>query len=149
MFVATSIALAVIAALVIAYPFLRRQPSEEFLEAVPDAFEDLERRWEAALDGLAGAEFEHAIGTASEQDYAYARRLYVNDMAALMLAMDADEETERVLLHEVSERIDEVRWRVLGPGGVTPTVVCANCSFGIDSPLDDCPNCGSPLVADA
>ena len=67
MLVLIAIILALIPALIIAYPFLRRGESSEWLDDESSPMATLQRRWEAALAGIRSAELEHAIGNLSDR----------------------------------------------------------------------------------
>ena len=61
MLVLIALLLALIPAIAIAYPFLRRGGEWQDDEGAPMA--ELERRWDDALAGLRNAELEHAVGS--------------------------------------------------------------------------------------
>ena len=90
MLVLIAIILALIPAIIIAYPFLRRGESSEWLDDESSPLATLQRRWEAALDGIRSAELEHAIGNLSEEDYRWLRRQYMREAAVVMRAMELE-----------------------------------------------------------
>jgi len=114
MLVLTAVLLALIPALIIAYPFLRRGESSEWLDDESSPMATLQRRWEAALDGVRSAELEHAIGNLSEEDYRWLRRQYMREAAVVMRAMELEQEEEETLLTRIEVESRRVRERVLG-----------------------------------
>ena len=146
MLITLAILLALIPIIAVLYPFYRTRSENEYLEDEADPKEELARRWDAALSGLKTAELERAIGNLTEKDYAWLRNQYVTDAAKIMKAMELEAEQEQDLLVSIETQIRQIRYRVLGPNGVEPATTCPNCAFGMDQTLDDCPNCGLPLV---
>ena len=114
MLVFLAIVLALIPAIIIAYPFLRRGESNEWLDDESSPMATLQRRWEAALDGIRSAELEHAIGNLSEEDYRWLRRQYMREAAVVMRAMELEHEEEEALLTRIEVESERVRARVLG-----------------------------------
>lgn len=114
MLVLLAIVLAVIPAVIIAYPFLRRAESVEWLDDESSPMATLHRRWEAALDGIRSAELERAIGNLSEEDYRWLRRQYMREAAVIMRAMELEHEEEEALLTQIEVESRRVRTRVLG-----------------------------------
>ena len=108
MLVLIAVVLALIPAIIIAYPFLRRGESGEWLDDESSPAATLQRRWEAALDGIRSAELEHAIGSLSDEDYRWLRRQYMREAALVMRAMELEQEEEEALLTQIrveSERV--------------------------------------------
>lgn len=114
MLVLIAIILTLIPALVIAYPFLRRGESSEWLDDESSLMATLQRRWEAALDGIRSAELEHAIGNLSEEDYRWLRRQYMREAALVMRSMELEHEEEEAMLTQIQVESERVRTRVLG-----------------------------------
>ena len=114
MLVLLAIILALIPAVIIAYPFLRRGESSEWLDDESSPAATLQRRWEAALDGIRSAELEHAIGNLSEEDYRWLRRQYMREAALVMRSMELEQEEEEALLTQIEVESKRVRERVLG-----------------------------------
>ena len=114
MLVFIAVALALIPAIVIAYPFLRRGVSSEWLDDESSPMATLQRRWDAALDGIRSAELEYAIGSLDEDDYRWLRRQYMREAAVVMRAMDLEQEEEEELLTQIESEGARVRARVLG-----------------------------------
>ena len=117
MLVLIAVALALIPAIVIAYPFLRRGASSEWLDDESSPMATLQRRWDAALDGIRSAELEYAIGSLAEEDYRWLRRQYMREAAVVMRAMELEQEEEEVLLTQIESESERVRARVLGDEG--------------------------------
>lgn len=118
MLVLIAVLLALIPAIVIAYPFLRRGEQNEWLDDESSPLATLQRRWEAALDGIRSAELERAIGNLSEEDYRWLRRQYMREAAVVMRAMELEHEEEEAFLTQIEVESRRVRARVLGDGDV-------------------------------
>ena len=114
MLVLIAVLLALIPAIVIAYPFLRRGDSSEWLDDESSPMATLQRRWEAALDGIKSAELERAIGNLSEEDYRWLRRQYMREAALVMRSMELEHEEEEALMTQIEVESRRVRERVLG-----------------------------------
>ena len=114
MLVFLAIVLALIPAVIIVYPFLRRGESSEWLDDESSPMATLQRRWEAALDGIKSAELEYAIGNLSEEDYRWLRRQYMREAAVVMRSMELEHEEEEALLTRIEAESEHVRARVLG-----------------------------------
>ena len=114
MLVLIAVLLALIPAVIIAYPFLRRGESSEWLDDESSPMATLQRRWEAALDGIRSAELEHAIGNLSEDDYRWLRRQYMREASVVMRSMELEHEEEETLLTQIEVESRRVRERVLG-----------------------------------
>ena len=94
MLVFIAILLALVPAVAILYPFVRRSrqatPPDE---SSPQA--ELARRWDSALSGLQSAELEQSIGNLSTDDYEALRHRYMTEAALVMKAMDLEDERKR------------------------------------------------------
>lgn len=97
MLVLIALLLALIPAITIAYPFLRRGASE-WQDDEGSTRATLERRWDAALAALRSAELEHAVGSLSAEDYRWLRRQCLREAAAAMRAMQLEPEQEEAML---------------------------------------------------
>ena len=117
MLVLIAVLLALIPAVIIAYPFLRRGESAEWLDDESSPMATLRRRWEAALDGIRSAELEYAIGSLAEEDYRWLRRQYMREVAIVLRAMELEQEEEEALLTQIETESRRVRERVLGEDG--------------------------------
>lgn len=146
MLIAITVVLVLVPAVVILWPFVRRGSSQEYLEDESSPRAAIERKWDATILGLRNTELEWSIGNLEEEDYRWLRNQYVNDAAVLMKSMELEDSQEQELLESIELEIRQVRYRVLGPNGVTPLVTCPSCSYGMEQKMDDCPNCGVPLV---
>lgn len=114
MLVLIAVLLALLPAVIIAYPFLRRGESNEWLDDESSPAATLQRRWDAALDGIRSAELEHAIGNLSEDDYRWLRRQYIREAALVLRAMELEHDEEEALLTQIEVESRRVRGRVLG-----------------------------------
>jgi hypothetical protein len=85
-----AIALVLLPAAAITYPFLRKRQLPEMLddESAPQA--ELSRRWEATLASLKNAELERALGSLTEADYRWLRHRYMAEAAAILKAMELE-----------------------------------------------------------
>ena len=97
MLVLIALLLALIPAIAIAYPFLRRGGGE-WQDDEGSTRATLERRWDAALSALRSAELEHAVGSLSPEDYRWLRRQCLREAAAAMRAMQLEPEQEEAML---------------------------------------------------
>lgn len=113
MLVLIGLLLALIPAAVIAYPFLRGG-GREWLDDESSAAATLQRRWDAALDGIRSAELERAVGNLADADYRWLRRQYMREAAVVMRAMDLEREQEEAMLSAMDAEARRVRERVLG-----------------------------------
>ncbi|MCY3542596.1 MAG: hypothetical protein OXH22_00925 [Chloroflexi bacterium] len=118
MLVLIAVLLALIPAVIIAYPFLRRGESAEWLDDESSPMATLQRRWDAALDGVRSAELEYAIGSLAEEDYRWLRRQYMREAAIVLRAMELEQEEEEALLTQIEIETRRVRARVLGEDGM-------------------------------
>ena len=119
MLVLIAVLLALIPAVAILYPFLRRLGQSELLEDESSPQAELARRWDAALAGLKNAELERAIGNLSDQDYRWIREQYMTDAALVMKAMELEEEQEKELLSTIDREVQAARIRAQGRGKET------------------------------
>ncbi|MYC07845.1 MAG: hypothetical protein F4X57_11865 [Chloroflexi bacterium] len=118
MLVLIAVLLALIPAVIIAYPFLHRGESAEWLDDESSPMATLQRRWDAALDGVRSAELEYAIGSLAEEDYRWLRRQYMREAAIVLRAMELEQEEEEALLTQIEIETRRVRARVLGEDGM-------------------------------
>ncbi len=115
MLVLIAFALALIPAVAILYPFVRR-PVEE-AEDEGSTRRELSRMWDAAVVGLKNAELERAVGNLTEQDYRWLKEEYMTEAARAMKAMGLDREQEQDLIEALESEVRAVRSRVLGVEG--------------------------------
>ncbi len=114
MLVFIAVMLALIPAIAIVYPFLRRGESNEWLDDERSPMEILQQRWEAAFDGILSAELEYAISNLSEEDYRWLRRQYMREAALVMRAMELEQEEEEAMLKRIETESKRARERVQG-----------------------------------
>ena len=114
MIVAIAIALTLIPALFILWPFVMglRRDEFEYDEGAPQA--DLARRWDAAVAGLASAELDRSLGNLSEEDYQGLRTQLLSEAADLMREMELSEDEEERMLFALSEEVRGARARIAG-----------------------------------
>jgi hypothetical protein len=117
MLVLLAVLLALIPAIAILYPFLRKPGGWQLLDDEGSTSSELSRRWEAAVTGLRNTELDRAIGNLADTDYRWLREQYMTDAALVMKAMELEEEQERDLLSTIEEEVRSVRERVLGADG--------------------------------
>jgi hypothetical protein len=116
MIILIAILLALIPTIAVLYPFLRRTGNAWLEdESAPQA--ELERRWDAALAGIKGAELEYSIGNLEEEDYHWLRHQYMKEAAVVMRAMELEEEQEEELMSAIEQEVQKVRQRALGSNG--------------------------------
>lgn len=116
MIVAIAIALTLIPALFILWPFVMglRRDEFEYDEGAPQA--DLMRRWDAAVAGLASAELDHSLGNLSGEDYRGLRAQLMAEAADLMREMELSEDEEERMLSGLREELLSARARIEGEG---------------------------------
>jgi hypothetical protein len=102
-----AILLALIPAVAILYPFIRRPHSPVLDES--SAYSDLTRRWDAAVAGLKSAELEHSIGSLADDDYRWLREQYLAEAALIMRDLDLEEQQEREFRASLDNEIQRVR----------------------------------------
>ena len=117
MLVLIAVLMALLPAVAILYPFLRRRQVLPLLDDESSTYADLARQWEAAVAGLRSTELERAIGNLNEADYLWIREQYLTDAALVMKAMELEEQQEEELLAGIEDEVQRVRERVLGEDG--------------------------------
>ncbi len=142
MLVVIALLLALIPAIAVLYPFLRRRSVSTAVVDEGSTEAELARRWDAALSGLKNAELEHAIGNLAPTDYRWLREQYMTEAALVMKAMDLEVEQERDLLSAVRREVRSVRIRAVGPDEPT---ACPACAAPVEANAGECPECGRPL----
>ncbi len=121
MLILVAIVLALIPAIAILYPFVRRRIGDEIVEDESSPQAALQRRWDSAVAGLRSAELEYALGNLAEVDYRWLREQYMLEAAQVMKAMELEFEQEEELLASVAREMRNARLRVLGANGVGPS----------------------------
>ena len=113
MLVLTAFLLALIPAVAIAYPFLRRAGSSLLSdEDTRDA--ELASRWETAVAGLRSTELEWAIGNLAEEDREWIRERYMTDAALVLKEMELEEADEHALMATVEREMQRARTQAVG-----------------------------------
>jgi hypothetical protein len=121
MLVLIVVLLALIPAVAILYPFLRRPGQVLPLEEdESSAYAELSRRWEAVVAGLKNTELEHAIGNLADEDYRWLTEQYTADAAVVMKALDLEEHQEREFQSALEAEVLNARRVVGATDGVRP-----------------------------
>jgi hypothetical protein len=97
------------------YPFFKRFGSraDSWIDESSLTLE-LERRWEAAMEGLQSAEFERAIGNLDHDDFEWLREVHVTEAVLVLKAVDVSEHDERLIMDEVDSGLSRIRRRAIG-----------------------------------
>ena len=146
MLVLIAVILALIPAVAILYPFLRRQGRDELLEDESSPQAELNRRWEVALAGLKNTELEASIGNLAEEDYRQIRQQYLTEGALVMKAMELEEEQEREMVAYVEREVQQARLRARGHDAGGPSMTCPHCFSEAAQDSSKCPSCGRSLA---
>ena len=115
-----AVLLALIPAVAILYPFLRRRDRPTATEEDGRLHTVLVQRWESALAGLKNTELDRAIGNLTEDDYHLLREEYMTEAALAMRAMDLEEVQERELFSGLRAEVRTVREGAVGGDGSMP-----------------------------
>ena len=113
MLVLAAFLLALIPAVVIAYPLLRRAGSSLLSDEDTQAAE-LASRWETAVAGLRSTELEWAIGNLADEDRKWLRERYMTDAALVLKDMELGETEEHALMATVEREIKRARTQAVG-----------------------------------
>lgn len=113
MLVFIAILLALVPAVAILYPLLRRRDDDVLYEDEGSPQSELAQRWDVALAGLKNAELEWAIGNLAEEDYHWLRQQYMTEAATIMKAMELEEQQEQELLASIEHELQQTR-RLIG-----------------------------------
>ncbi len=95
MLVLIGLALVLIPAVAILYPFLKRPGSLDLPGVDPTTPAELSRDWERAMDGLKNTELDWSIGNLTEDDYQLLREQYMTDAALALKAMEELDSTSQ------------------------------------------------------
>ena len=114
MIVLITIALVLVPAAAVLYPFLRPGRLPDSLEDETSPRAEMERRWDSALAGLRTAELERAVGSLTDDDYRWLRDRYMTDAAVVMKSMELEDQEEREMLASIEDEMRRARERVLG-----------------------------------
>ena len=120
MIVLITLALVLVPAAAILYPFLRRERPADVPEDETSPRAEMERRWDSALAGIRTAELERAVGSLTEDDYRWLRDRYMTDAAVVMKAMELEEQEEREMLAAIEREMRQARERILGGDAPPP-----------------------------
>ena len=110
--------LAVVPAIAILYPFLRRTQYQILLRDEPTREETLSQRWDAAVSGLDSVELEWSVGDLDEQEYLRLRNLYMTEAALVMKAMGRTEVEDGITREATGRRSVEQSSPGAGEGRV-------------------------------
>ncbi len=116
MLILIALLLALIPAIAILYPFLRRQELATAVDDQESDSSDLSRRLDSAMSGLKNNELEHALGNLTEDDYRVLRRQYMDEAAAAMKAMDLQDQEEHDFLADLKDEVRSLRDGLSGEG---------------------------------
>ena len=145
MLVLIAVLLALLPAIAIIYPFVRRMGGDELPEDEISPEVELGLRWDAALAGLKSAELDWTIGRLAEDDYRWLRERYMTEAALVMKAMELEEDQRGVLLASIERELEEARVRALESEGAGPST-CPQCSRPVQPGAARCPDCGKSLA---
>ncbi len=115
MVVLLSILICAMPIVAVLYPFFKRSGSraDSWIDESSLTLE-LERRWEAAMEGLQSAEFERAIGNLDHDDFEWLREVHVTEAVLVLKAVDVSEHDERLIMDEVDSGLSRIRRRAIG-----------------------------------
>ena len=145
MLIFVAILLALVPAVAILYPFVRRREDGALSEDESSPQAELARRWDAALAGLRNVELERTLGNLAEEDYHWIRQQYMTEAAGILKAMELEEQREQELLADIEHQLRETR-RLLGEDGANLPITCLQCTSQAPSGSESCPACGHPLA---
>ena len=145
MLILAAVLLALLPAIAIIYPFVRRMGRDELPEDESSPEVALGLRWDAALAGLKSAELDWTIGRLAEDDYRWLRERYMTEAALVMKAMELEEDQHGVLLASIEHELEEARVRALESEDAGPSA-CPQCSRPVQRGAARCPDCGKLLA---
>ena len=148
MLVLVALLLALLPAIAIIYPFVRRLGHDELPEDETSPEVELGLRWDAALAGLKSAELDWTIGRLAEGDYRWLRQRYMTEAAVVMKAMELEEHQQGDLLASIEHELEETRVRPLESEGAGQAT-CPECSSTVQPGAAQCLECGISLAAGA
>ena len=143
-----AVLLALLPAIAIIYPFVRRLGHDELPEEEISPEVELGLRWDAAIAGLKSAELDWTIGRLAEGDYRWLRQRYMTEAAVVMKAMEIEEDQQGDLLASIEREMEEARVRASESEDARPST-CPECSSTVEPGAAQCPECGMPLTAGA
>ena len=109
MLVLTALLLALLPAVAILYPILRRRAAAEPVDDEAGPRAELVRRWDSALAGLRNTELDRAVGNLSDEDYGWLREQYMTEAVVVMKALELDEGRQRTLLTRIEREMRRSR----------------------------------------
>ena len=109
MLVLAAVLLALVPAVAILYPFLRRPGALKPLVDEGSARSELMRRWDSALAGIRSTELDLAVGNLTEDDYAILREEYMTEAALALKAMDLEKLQEKEFLSSIVAEVRKIR----------------------------------------
>ena len=109
MLVLTALLLALLPAVAILYPILRRRAAAEPVDDEAGTRAELVRRWDSALAGLRSTELDRAVGNLSDEDYDWLREQYMTEAVVVMKALELDERRQRALLARIEREVRRSR----------------------------------------
>ena len=88
----------------IAYPLIRKVATKNPAPVDESSLElELDRRWQAALEGMATSEIEFMVGNLSEPDYASLRESYMVEASIVLQMAQFSSQQQREILEQVSQ----------------------------------------------
>ena len=86
----------------IAYPLIRKVATKNPAPVDESSLElELDRRWQAALEGMATSEIEFMVGNLSEPDYASLRELYMVEASIVLQMAQFSSQQQQEILEQV------------------------------------------------
>ena len=146
MLVLIAVLIALVPAVAIAYPFVRRLGRDEIPAYEDSTGTELELRWDGAVAGLKGAELDWTIGRLAEEDYRWLRRQYMTEAALVLKAMELEEDREAEMLASIEREMESERVGIAGADAEGPPRTCPNCSLALVTQASACPECGSSVM---
>ena len=146
MLVLIAMLLALIPAIVIAYPFMRESRHAEITEDESSTQAELARRFDAAIAALRNTELEAAIGNLADEDYRWLREQHMTEAALAMKAMELEEEQERELLATIGREVEAAQSGLRADETANPPHACPHCSAVVQPDTANCPECGQPVT---
>jgi len=86
----------------IAYPLIRKVATKNPAPVDESSLElELDRRWQAALEGMATSEIEFMVGNLSEPDYASLRESYMVEASIVLQMAQFSSQQQQEILEQV------------------------------------------------
>ena len=109
MLVLTALLLALLPAVAVLYPILRRRAAAEPVDDEAGPRAELVRRWDSALAGLRNTELDRTVGNLSDKDYDWLRKQYMTEAVVVMKALELDEGRQRALMTRIERELRRSR----------------------------------------